>query len=208
MFNQLPVVTKALLWINALLLLLPYVSEPLYMVLALWPVGSDFFLPWQLVTYGFLHGGVGHLFFNMLALFMFGAEVEYRWGSRRFLQFYLACVVGAGITHMVMSGVMGVPPGPLVGASGGVFGVLLAYGMMFPDRQVMLLIPPIPMRAKNLVILMGAVTLVLGYLQPGGGVAHFAHLGGMLVGFLMIQFWRKRWPFGGNRPRGGPWRPN
>ena len=82
MLNQLPVVTKTLLWINALLLLLPYVSESLYMVLALWPVGSDFFLPWQLVTYGFLHGGIGHLFFNMLVLFFFGPPLEARWGSR------------------------------------------------------------------------------------------------------------------------------
>lgn len=208
MFNQLPPVTKALLWINALLLLLPFLSQEIYYMLALWPVGHPNFLPWQLVTYGFLHGGIAHLFFNMLALLMFGSEVEYRWGSRRFLQFYLACVVGAGITHMAMTGLVGVPPGVLVGASGGVFGVLLAYGMMFPDRQVMLLIPPIPMRAKNLVILLGAITLVLGYMQPGGGIAHFAHLGGMLVGFLMIQYWRKRWPFGSRGGGKGPWRPH
>jgi membrane associated rhomboid family serine protease len=153
------------------------------------------FAPWQLVTYAFLHGSFTHIFFNMLGLYMFGGEIERLFGSRFFIWFYLASVITAAITHLVVTALMGSPPVPMVGASGGVYGVLLAYGMYFPHRRIMLLIPPIPMQARTFVIVFAVIELALGVLQPGGGVAHFAHLGGMLGGILMIQYRRGQFPF-------------
>lgn len=160
---------------------------------ALWPLGSAF-MPWQLLTYAFLHGSFGHLFFNMFGLWMFGAELERLWGGRRYLLFYVASLFTAALTQLLVGLVFG--GAPTVGASGGLFGLLLAFGMMFPNRTVMLLIPPIPMKAKTFVIVFGAIELVLGYMDPRSGVAHFAHLGGMLGGWLMIRYWRGQAPFG------------
>ena len=166
-------------------------------------------MPWQLLTYGFMHdpGGFAHVIFNMLALVMFGAPLEYVWGEKRFLTYYLTCVVGAGLCQLVVATWMLAESGqayPTIGASGGVFGLLLAYGMLFPHQRVMLLIPPIPMKARTLVFVYGAVALLLGFtgLQPG--VAHFAHLGGMLFGYLLIRYWRGNPPFG---RRGGRRKP-
>ncbi len=161
------------------------------------------FMPWQLLTYGFMHGSFGHLFFNMLALFMFGGPLELTWGNRRFLTYFLVCVAGAGVLQLIVGWwVMsnGGAAYPTLGASGGVFGILLAYGMLFPNQRVMLLFPPIPMKARTLVILFGVAELFLGVsgLQPG--VAHFAHLGGMLFGWLLIRYWRGQSPFGGPKP--------
>jgi membrane associated rhomboid family serine protease len=162
---------------------------------ALWTFGpGSRFQPWQLVTYGFLHGGWGHLFFNMLALFMFGSDIERLWGPRRYLVYYFACVVSAALAQIVVSILMSWGAYRTVGASGGVFGVLLAFGMMFPSRMVMLLFPPIPMRAWVLVLVYGALELFMGITGTQTGVAHFAHLGGMAGGFLLIQYWRGRLP--------------
>lgn len=161
---------------------------------ALLPLGSGFEV-WQLVTYAFLHGGFSHIFLNMLALYMFGGEIERLFGSRFYLQFYLASVVSAAITHLVVTALMGSPAVPMVGASGGVFGLLLAYGMYFPHRRIMLLFPPIPMRARTFVIVFAVVELTLGVTQTAAQIAHFAHLGGMLGGFLMIQYRRGKFPF-------------
>jgi membrane associated rhomboid family serine protease len=163
----------------------------------LWPPGGfgSRFEPWQLVTYSFLHGGFSHIFFNMLALYMFGGEIERLFGSRFFLCFYIASVVTAAVTHLVITSMMGAPPVPMVGASGGVFGLLLAYGIYFPYRRIMLLIPPIPMQARTFVIVFAVVELALGVTQTAAGVAHFAHLGGMLGGILMIQYRRGQFPF-------------
>ncbi len=160
-------------------------------------------MPWQLVTYAFLHGDIAHLLFNMLALLMFGAPVEHTWGQKRFLTFYAVCVVGAALCQLAVGAwtmSQGGPAYPTLGASGGVFGLLLAYGMLFPHQRVMLLIPPIPMKARTLVIVYGAIALLLGFtgLQPG--VAHFAHLGGMLFGWLLIRYWRGHPPFGRRKP--------
>ncbi|RMH61799.1 MAG: rhomboid family intramembrane serine protease [Bacteroidetes bacterium] len=149
------------------------------------------FWPWQLVTYAFLHGDLGHIFFNMFALWMFGVQIEHAWGSRRFAIYYFTCVVGAGLLQML---VMWGQPVPTVGASGGVFGILLAFGMMFPDRYIMLLIPPVPIKAKWFVIGYGALELFFGVTGTQSGIAHFAHLGGMLFGFLLIQYWRGKLP--------------
>ena len=183
----------------------------------LWPIGAGAydaygdmpsFMPWQLVTYAFLHdpSNLFHLLFNMLALVMFGAPLEYTWGNRRYASYYFTCVVGAALCQLAVgywNTSQGHPAGPTVGASGGIFGLLLAYGMLFPNQRVMLLIPPIPMKARTLVIVYGAVELFLGASGFQPGVAHFAHLGGMLFGWLLIRYWRGQPPFG----RGGPRRP-
>ncbi|MDX1375491.1 MAG: rhomboid family intramembrane serine protease [Burkholderiales bacterium] len=169
---------------------------------ALWPpapsgpVVAPSFQLWQLVTYSFLHGGLAHLFFNMFALYMFGSDIERLFGGRFYLQYYFASVVAAALCHLLYTGWVGGPPVPTVGASGGVYGILLAYGMFFPRRTVVLLIPPIPMPARVFVILFAALELWFGVTGTASGIAHFAHLGGMLGGFLMIQYRRGRFPFG------------
>jgi membrane associated rhomboid family serine protease len=216
MFSNLPPITKALLLANGLLFVLQLLlGNATFEPFMLWPLGdSGFdafapgqnFMPWQLLTYGFLHGSFAHAAFNMLALLMFGAPLEYTWGNRRFLAYYLVCVAGAGLLQLIVGSwavAQGAQPYPTIGASGGVFGLLLAYGMLFPNQRVMLLIPPIPMKARTLVIVYGLIELMLGFsgLQPG--VAHFAHLGGMLFGWLLIRYWRGQPPFG----KGGPRRP-
>ena len=155
------------------------------------------FWPWQLVTYGFLHGGLTHIFFNLFALWMFGVQLENIWGSRRFGLFYFVCVIGAGLTQIaVMWGV----PLPTLGASGGVFGVLLGFGMMFPEQKIMLLFPPIPIKAKWFVLGLGALELFSGVTSTQSGVAHFAHLGGVAFGYLMIQYWRGKLPVSPRQP--------
>lgn len=165
---------------------------------ALWPPGA--FMPWQLVSYSFLHGDPGHLFFNMFALWMLGTQIEIYWGTARFMVFYLACVVAAAATQLLVGWFSG-QMYPTVGASGGVFGILLAFGMMFPNRKLLLLFFPVPVKAKYFVVGYGLLELWLGVFGVQAGVAHFAHLGGMLGGFLMIQHWRGRWPFSGSGMR-------
>ena len=161
--------------------------------LRLWTFGSELFVPTQLLTYGFLHGDTTHLLVNMFQLWMFGRDVERVWGAKRFLVFFLVCVVGAGLVQLLVAALSGGFYATL-GASGGVFGVLMAYGLLFPNRQVMLLFPPIPMKAKYLVILFGVFELVYGVGGYAPGVAHFAHLGGMAFGFALITYWRGgRW---------------
>ncbi|MFT3666354.1 rhomboid family intramembrane serine protease [Piscinibacter sp.] len=190
----LPPITQALLLVNvAMFCLQLFLGGWLERVLALWPLGYGF-LPWQVVSYAFLHGSVGHLFFNMLGLWMFGSELERLWGGRRYLQFYFASVLTAALTQLVVGLLVG--GAPTVGASGGLFGLLLAFGMMFPNRTIMPLFPPIPMKAKTFVMVFGGLELLFGVTGTASGVAHFAHLGGMLGGFLMIRYWRGQPPFG------------
>ena len=158
---------------------------------ALWPLASaqPEFHVWQLLSYGFLHGGLNHIFFNMFGLWMFGRDIEGVLGTKRFLIYYLTCVVGAAIVQLIVAGLQG-GIYPTVGASGGVFGLLLAYAMFFPNRTVMLLFPPIPMKAKYFVLGYGLLELYLGVSGRSPGVANFAHLGGMLFGFILLQRWR------------------
>jgi membrane associated rhomboid family serine protease len=192
-----PPITQALLLLNVAAFCIDYFLGPWFTkLLALWPLGHGF-LPWQIVTYAFLHGSIGHLFFNMLGLWMFGAELERVWGTKRFIQFYAASVLAAAATQLVMTSLTG-SIYPTVGASGALFGLLLAFGMMFPDRIIMPLFPPIPMKAKIFVALYGGLELFLGVTGSSSGVAHFAHLGGMLGGFLMIRYWAGKPPFGGS----------
>jgi rhomboid family protein len=151
--------------------------------LALWPLGTNFW-PWQLFTYMFLHGGIGHLFFNMLALWMFGMELENVWGSRKFLVFYLLCGLSGGLANLLVAPLIG-QAAPTVGASGAVFGVLIAFGMMFPNRPIYLYFL-LPVRAKYLIAVWIGIELFYGVAGTSDGVAHFAHLGGAAVGFLYM----------------------
>ncbi len=204
--RAIPPSTQALIIVNVLVYLLQLVTNDavtraLSGPFGLWPLSTDFgatshFQLWQLVTYAFLHDSrsIAHLFFNMLALFMFGSDIERMWGSRRYLTYYFVCVVSAAVAQLLVTGLSGGTPYPTIGASGGVFGLLLAFGMMFPRRMVVLLFPPIPMPAWLLVTLYGALELLLGITGTQAGVAHFAHLGGMAGGFLLIQYWRGRLP--------------
>lgn len=146
---------------------------------------------WQLVSYGFLHGGWAHLFFNMFALYMFGLPIERAWGTRRFVYFYLICLVGAGMVQLAVAAWSG-EVYPTIGASGAVFGVLLAFGMMFPNTRLMLLFPPIPIKAKWFVLGYGVLTLIFGVTGTMSNVAHFAHLGGMLFGLVLILYWGRQ----------------
>jgi membrane associated rhomboid family serine protease len=146
-------------------------------------------LPWQLLSYGFLHGGLMHIAFNMYGVWIFGTPVEKVWGTQRFLIYYLVCVVGAAIVQLIVGAFTG-SRAPTVGASGGVFGLLLAFAMMFPNQRLMLLFPPIPITALWFAIGYGLLSLWLGVTGSAAGVAHFAHLGGMLFGLLLILYWR------------------
>jgi membrane associated rhomboid family serine protease len=191
-----PPITQALLLINVALFCLDWLmGRALTVWFGLWPVGSTNFFPWQIASYGFLHGNTMHLFFNMLGLWMFGGELERLWGGRRFMQLYGASVLTAALTQLLVAMLIGLQA-PTVGASGALFGLLLAYAMMFPNRTIMPLFPPIPMKAKYYVALFGGLELMFGLSSPSSGVAHFAHLGGMLGSFLMIRYWRGQPPFG------------
>jgi len=193
-FSAFPPVIKNLLIINLLVFLAQFLAKvQMLRWFALWPLREDFFLVHQLVTYSFLHGGLAHIFFNMFALWMFGMQLENTWGSRRFLIYYFSCVVGAAVVQLVATYVTS-QAYPTIGASGGVFGILLAFGMMFPDREIMLLFPPIPIKAKYFVIGYGLIELFFATsgLQPG--VANLAHLGGMVAGIFLILYWRGKLP--------------
>lgn len=169
---------------------------------------SPLFHSWQYITYMFLHGGFSHLFFNMFALWMFGKTLEYEIGSQRFLTYYMVCGIGAALLQLGVGAIeynymvntygefsqaaINLLRVPTVGASGAVFGLLLAFGVMHPNATVMLMIPPIPMKAKWFVVVYGLIELFFGMAGLQSGVAHFAHLGGMLWGFLLLWYWKRR----------------
>ena len=217
--NPLPPVTKYLLIAMAAFFLLQQVAgDQLLVVFALWPWG-DFqlgpgsdglpltvgFQPWQLVTYGFLHGDFMHLLFNGIALYQFGGRIEQTLGQRRFTTYFFVCLVGAGLSQLLVTSLMmgaGGNPFPTIGASGGVFGLLLAYGLMFPRDQMILFPIPKPISARTLVIIFGVVALAFGVTGTMPGIAHFAHLGGMLFGWLLLRYWRGQSPFKRRRPPG------
>lgn len=188
---SLPPVTQALIIINVVMFFLQgIVGDALTGSLALWPLGTQF-MPWQIITYAFLHGSLMHLLFNMFGVYMFGADIERVLGPRRYLNFYLVSAVSAAIAQLLVTGMTG-GHYPTVGASGAVFGLLLAFAMLFPHRTIMPLFPPIPMKAPVFVALYGGIELFLGVTGTQAGVAHFAHLGGMAGGFLLIRHWRGR----------------
>jgi membrane associated rhomboid family serine protease len=197
-----PPATQAIIGANVVVYLLQStLGDSGTLMFALWPLnasaafGPDVgFAPWQLVTYGFMHGGLTHLFFNMFAIYSFGSTLEQFFGTRFYVLLYFVSVVTAGVSQLIVNDILG-SPYPTVGASGGVFGLLLAFGMYFPHQRIMLLIPPIPMPAWVAVTAFGALELFLGVTGTQAGVAHFAHLGGMLGAFLLIQWRRGKPPF-------------
>jgi len=190
MFAYLPPATRGLILVNVAVFLLQLAAGPRVLALfALWPLSTQQFEPWQLLTYAFLHGNVAHIFFNMFAVFMFGRALEEYWGSRRFVTYYFASVLAAGATQLAVQQAAGTAS-ETIGASGGVFGLLLAFAWYFPRQRVILLFPPIPMPAWVFVTFFGVLELFLGVTGRQADVAHFAHLGGMLGGALMLLYWR------------------
>ncbi len=200
-YRMFPPVVKSLIIINIVMFFLTYmmstfhlgdisIANFLYVNSALFPLGDFFNLPpfhiWQLITYQFLHGGYGHIFMNMFVLWMFGAEIENLWGGRKFLIYYLLAGVGAGLAQLFISPLLGAI-GPTIGASGSIYGVTIAFAMIYPNRQLMVFPLFIPVKAKYLVVGYIAYDLIMGLTQDSN-VAHFAHLGGALAGFLMIKF--------------------
>lgn len=234
-FFGLPPVVKNIILINVLMLLADYAAKSVFgidltRILGLYFPRSEHFMPLQIVTHMFMHGGFAHLFFNMFALYMFGQVLENVWGPRRFFVYYIVCGLGAALVHELVIGIQyaraikDISPDqlqavmnegtdlflrgkvfanesmknlqmllniPTVGASGAVFGILLAFGVLFPNTRLMLLIPPVPIKAKYFVLFYGALELYLAVTQPGSNIAHAAHLGGMLFGFILIRYWRK-----------------
>lgn len=187
-FKFLPTGVKNLLIINGLFFLATFVLERthmmnLYEFLALYPTQTPLFHPYQLVTYMFMHANFEHIFFNMFALWMFGYVLENFWGTKRFLLFYFLCGIGAGISCLLL----GVPT---VGASGAVYGILLAFGMMFPEERIYLYFA-IPIKAKWFVLIYGLIELFSGIFMTNDNIAHFAHLGGMLTGLIIMLIWRQ-----------------
>jgi membrane associated rhomboid family serine protease len=162
---------------------------------ALWPLqaidGKVYFQPWQIISYAFLHGNITHIGFNMLGLWMFGAEIERYAGPKRLLACYFASVVTAALTQLFIPMLFDAPPAPTIGASGGVFGLLLAYALLFPTRKVVPLIPPIPMPAWLFATIYAGIELFLGVTGTLSGIAHFAHLGGMIGSALVVTQWRR-----------------
>lgn len=188
-FSIFPPAIKNLLIINGLVFVAqntPITSYFLDNYFALFPIGSGNFYPWQLVSYMFMHGNLSHIFFNLIALWMFGLPLEQRWGTSRFLIYYFITGIGAGLLQLLVSNSI------IIGASGGVYGILLAFGMTYPDKYIYMLFPPIPMKAKYFVVLFGVIELVSGLGGLSSGIAHFAHLGGMVFGFLLLKYWRLR----------------
>jgi len=158
-------------------------------LISLWGINSPLFQPYQFFTYMFAHGSFGHIFFNMLALASFAPILENYWGEKKFLIFYVITGMGAAIIYALVNYLMGASGGSMLGASGAIYGILMAFGMLFPNLELMLLFPPIPIKAKYMVFLMGGLTYVM---DRSGSVAHLAHFGGAFVAFLLISYWRSQ----------------
>ena len=194
-----PPITFTLILINVLVYALALATGPdIVRTFGLWPPGSGgAFHLWQLITYSFLHGSLLHLTFNMIAIWMFGAALEKRWNDLRYLLTYLLSVAIAAMTQIAVSGYFLHATGPVIGASGGVFGLLLAYAMYFPNRVIsFIFLPFLQVRTRTFVIGYGVVELILGVTNTAAGVAHFAHLGGLFGGWLAVQYFRGRGVFG------------
>lgn len=207
-WSRIPPVVKNLIMINIVMYIATLIfGNVMYEKLALFSFNSPLFRPYQLITHMFMHGGFWHIFFNMYTLFFFGCILENVWGGKKFMLFYLVTGLGAALCH---SGVVylqsmhalrvageaayyQILATPTVGASGAIYGLLLAYGMLFPNNQLQLIFPiPIALKAKWFVLIFGLIELVTGITGMGGNVAHFAHLGGMLFGFFMVTYWKKK----------------
>jgi membrane associated rhomboid family serine protease len=188
MFNITPLV-RTLIIINVGIFLLQNLLANLHITeyMSLWDIHSGLFRPYQFFTYMFAHGGFGHIFFNMLAFASFAPVLESHWGEKKFLLFYIATGIGAGVIYAGVNFFFPGSGGYMLGASGALYGILMAFGMLFPDLELMLLFPPIPIKAKYMVFLMGFITYAM---DRSGTVAHLAHFGGAFVAFLIISYWR------------------
>ena len=192
MFPRLPPATRGLILANVVVFLVQLLAwDKMLGLFALWPLGSGLFHVWQLITYAFLHGNLPHIFLNMFALFMFGSGLESYWGARRFLIYYFVCVLAAAVTQLLVEGASSAAE-PVLGASGGIFGVLLAFAWYFPRQRLIVLPIPIPVPAWLFVTIYALIELFSGLTRTQQGVAHFAHLGGMAGGALCILYWRTR----------------
>ena len=189
--SNVPVAVKNIIWICVGMSVLTYLNEPLMARLfALNPI-TFITKPWQLVTYMFMHGGFGHLFFNMYTLYIFGSVLERVWGTKKFLLFYFVTGVGAALVHIVVQYLTG-SFALTVGASGAIYGILMGYAMLYPDSVLTLLFPPISLKAKWFVLIFAGIELLLGVTGTQAGVAHFAHLGGLIFGLLLMLYWKKK----------------
>lgn len=193
---DLPPVTRNLLIVNVVVFLLQeYVmGEALLIHFALWPLGSGLFGPWQIVTSAFMHGSITHIAFNMFALYMFGGAIERTFGARNFIIYYFVCAIVAALAQLIVVHWFTHGFYPTLGASGAIFGLLLAFGMLYPHEKMMLIFLPIPIPAWLFVTGYAAVELVMGVTGTQAGVAHFAHLGGMVGGIVLIEYWRGKFP--------------
>lgn len=197
-----PPVVRNLIIINVLVWLAQLIYDKqwgLTFYIGLWPINTPYFEPWQLITHMFAHSsynGAGqieffHIFFNMFSLFMFGRTLEYVWGAKRFLIFYLACGLGAAVVHLGMQQLMG-GFSFAVGASGAVMGVFIAFGYLYPNTELMIMPIPVPVKAKWLMIFLVLIDLFGGFGRvKGDNIAHFAHLGGAITGFILVWIWNK-----------------
>jgi len=183
--NQLPIAIGIIV-----VCVVVYLLNNISAQLALWPLYSNYFQPWQLISYAFLHGSFNHLFFNMFALWMFGLPIQKLWGSRKFTEYYLICVVGAGLVQLLVQYISG-DVYPTIGASGAVFGLLLAYGVTWPNNKLFLIFFPVPIKAKWFVLIYGVAELIFGVTGAMPQVAHYAHLGGLFFGAGLL--WRWGW---------------
>lgn len=212
-WGSMPPVVKNLVILNSVMLLITVLTgDFMYEKFALFYFESPLFKPYQLVTHMFMHGNFLHLFFNMYSLVIFGIVLEQVWGSKKFFIYYMVTGLGAAALHslvlwlevsslegayqagnmMAATGIENLMRTPTVGASGAVYGVLLAYGMLFPNNVLQLLFPPVALKAKWFVLIFGAIELFLGISNTGSNIAHFAHLGGMLFGYFLIVYWKKK----------------
>lgn len=197
MFRNMTPVVKNLITINIVMFVATllaqsrgsYIMDRLF---AMYSPGSPYFRFWQPVTYMFMHGGWAHIFFNMYTLSVFGCVVERMIGEKKFLIFYLVSGLGAAALHFGVTALFGGSMAPMVGASGAIYGVLVAYAMMFPDSRMTLIFPPVTLSAKGMVLVFVGIEMLTGITGTMEGIAHFAHLGGMLAGFLLILFWKRR----------------
>jgi len=191
--DTLPPVVKNLLFINGLFFLATeflFKDIGLKMIFALWPVDSGNFRPYQLFTHMFTHADIGHIFFNMFNLWMFGRVLESVWGPKRFLIFYFICGLGAAAAHLAEQYFTG-GGSPAIGASGAVMGVMVGFAYLFPNTELMLIFFPLPVKAKWLILIMVGFDLFSGIGKTGDGIAHWAHLGGAAVGFILVYIWNK-----------------
>lgn len=211
--SRVPVAVKNIIIINILVMIMTYLNETLMVEkFALFYPTSPFFHWWQPVTHMFMHGGFWHILFNMYTLYIFGCTLERVWGPKKFLIFYFVTGIGAAAIHtgvewiQMQSWITQAAEGsqsalvsihqlkmtPTLGASGAIYGVLMGYALLYPDSMLVLFFPPIPIRAKWMVLIFAAIELVTGVTGTGGGIAHFAHLGGLIFGFILIRFWKKK----------------